>query len=159
MHGDIFCFTQSFAVDTRHVVAVASRRSFNPHTMSRSFPTLRIPNTPLTRFWLRRAVHFQQWTRTPPAASRSNSFKHCPPLMITPAATDRRVTLSRPQSASEYASRSPTCCQWNKHSVCGFPTRYLPILLTRSRLDADGFAIAQHTCTAANLRSGRSCDN
>ena len=78
--------------------------------------------------------------------------------MITPADTDRRVTLSPPQSASEYAWRSPLCCHWNKHSARGYNTRHLPILSIRSRSDTGGFAIAQHRCIAANLRSCRSCD-
>ena len=63
-----------------------------------------------------------------------------------------------PQSASEHASSSPLCCQRNQHLAHGFPTRYRPILLTRSMLRIAGFAIAQHTCIDANLRCGRSCD-
>ena len=80
-----------------------------------------------------------------------HTFKQCHPLMITPADTDRWVTLSPPQSASQYDSRSPLCRQWNRHSARGFPTGYHPILLTGSRSDADGFAISQHTCLARKL--------
>ena len=87
-----------------------------------------------------------------------HTLRQCPPLMMTPADTDLRVALSPPQSASEYASSSPLCCQRNQHLALGFPTRYRPILLTRSMSRIVGFAIAQHTCIDANLRSGRSCD-
>ena len=80
------------------------------------------------------------------------TFKQCPPLMITPADTNRRVALSPPQSASEYASSSPLYCKWKKLFAFGFPAKYHPILLTRIMLRTDGFAIAQHTCIAANFR-------
>ena len=86
-----------------------------------------------------------------------HTLRQCPPLMITPADTHRRVALSPPQSASEYASSS-LCCQRNQHFALGFPAKYLPILLTRCMSRTDVFAIAQHTCMDAKLRSGRSCD-
>ena len=66
--------------------------------------------------------------------------------------------MSPLRSASEYASSSPLCCQRNQHLALDFPTRYRPILLTRSMWRIVGFDIAQHTCIDANLRSGRSCD-
>ena len=85
-----------------------------------------------------------------------HTFRQCPPLMIAPADTDRRVALSPPfQSASEYASTLPLCCQRNQHVAFGLPARYLPILLTRSESRTDGLAIA-HYAIDANMRSGRS---
>ena len=42
-------------------------------------------------------------------------------------------------------------CQRNKHSACGFPTRYLSIRLTFSMSDVVGFAIAKHTWHDAKL--------
>ena len=61
-------------------------------------------------------------------------------------------------SASEYASGSPLCCQRNQHLALGFPTRYRPILVTRSMSRTGELAIAQETCIDAKLRSGRSCE-
>ena len=87
-----------------------------------------------------------------------HTLRQCAPLMMTLADTDPRVTLSPLQSASEYASSSPLCCQRNQHLALGFPMKYRPILLTRSISRIVGFAKAQRTCIDANLRSGRSCD-
>ena len=70
---------------------------------------------------------------------------------MTPADTDLLVALSPPQSASEYAHSSPLCCQRNQHLALGFPTRYRPILLTRSTSGMVGLAIAQHTCIRCKL--------
>ena len=44
----------------------------------------------------------------------------------------RRVALSPLQSAFEYTSSSPLCCQRNQHLARGFPARYRPILLTHA---------------------------
>ena len=81
------------------------------------------------------------------------TFKQCPPLMITPADTDRRVFLSKPQSGSEYASNPPAFCERTKHTALRFPARHLPVLFTRSMSCTDGLAIAQQTRIDANLRS------
>ena len=87
-----------------------------------------------------------------------HTLKQCSPLVITPANSVRRVVLSPHQSASEYASNPPICCQRNRHTPLGIPARYLLIPFTRSMSRTDGLANAQQTCFDANLRSGRSCD-
>ena len=110
--------------------------------------------TPRSNFVVHVAVSPPGLTMQKAASGMSTQF----PAMMTPADTDRRVALSPPQSASEYASSSPLCCQRNQNLALGFPTRYLPNLLTRSMSRTDSFVIAQHTCIDANLRSGRSCD-
>ena len=118
-----------------------------PHTIPKSFATLWIPMPSdavlATAYSSLSAVD----SDTTSCFLVQNLQTISTSLMITPAGTDRRVDLSPPQSASEYASSSPRCCQRNRHSARGFTTRYLPsILLTRSMSDTDGFGIGHHTC-------------
>ena len=157
-----FCMSTCFAFPrplrlTRHIVAEASRCRFNSHDIPMSFAMLWIPSPSdavLTAAYSSLSAEDSDTT----CCFLVHVLRQCPPLMMTPADTDLRVILSPPQSASEYASSSPLCCQRNQHLALGFPTRCRPILLTRSMSRMVGFAKALHTGIDANLRSGRSCD-
>ena len=157
LHVDVFRLAQSFAVDQAHrhwsILLYVKHTCPSP----KSFATLWIAS-PSDAVLAAAYSSFSAVYSDTTCCFLVHTFKQCPLLMSTPADTDRRVDLSPLQWASEHASSSPLCSQWNKHSTRGFPTRYLPILLTRSMSHTDWFAIAQHTCIDANLRSGRSCD-
>ena len=138
---------------TRYIVAVASRCWFNPHIMPQCFAALWIPK--LSGAVLTAAYSsLSAVGRNATCCFLVHASQQCPP-MITPADTDRRVDVPPPQCASEHASSSPLCCQQNTHSARGFPTTYLPTLLTHSKSNTDGFDITQHICIYVNLRSGR----
>ena len=157
-----FCMSTCFALPsplrlTKPIVAEASKCRLSPHNIPRSFATLWTPSPAdavLTAAYSSLSAEDSDTT----CCFLVHTLRQCPPLMMTPPATDLRVALSPPQSASEYASSSPLCCQRNPHFALGLPARYLPILLTPSESRTVGLAIAQHTYIAANLRSGRSCD-
>ena len=157
------CMSMCFALSspllqTRHIVPVASRCSFCPHEMPRSLATLWIHNpsdavlttasSPLSVVDSDTTCCFLVHTFQKMSTSYGS-------LQLTPTA--RRLcclSILHPSTLQ----RSPLCCQWYKPSASGFSTRCLPILVTRSRSDADRFSIAQHTCIAANFKSRRSCD-
>ena len=73
----------------KHVVAVASRCRFNAHATPKSFRHALNSQIPLARCSLWRTVRFSPVDKDTTCCFLAQR----PPLMITPADTDRRVTL------------------------------------------------------------------
>ena len=109
---------------TNHIVAEASKCRFDPHDIPMSFVMLSIPSPSVAVCG--GSARSRRKTAIRLAASRSiqkgSATSHDDPSRHG----------SPPQSASEYASNSSLCCQRNQYLALGLPTRYRPILLTRS---------------------------